>query len=79
VFGAVELVHHNGYACLKAKRWGDPGQDNRLLPDLYSAVCQNFRGDIMRWEGFQREHENAPAYVQEWLITFVAKHPPASG
>ena len=76
VFGTLELVHHNGYPCLKAKRWGDASQDNQLMPPLYGATCKNFQGNILRFEGFQREHENAPTYFQEWLVTILGERPP---
>ena len=77
VNGAVSLVHFNGYPCLQVHEWGNPNPDGKLLPPLVSAVCKNFQGNVMRFEGFQREHENAPAYFQEWLITIISDRPPA--
>ena len=76
VNGAVQLVYHNGYACLQVLQWGNPNADGKLLPDLYNAVCRNFHGGGMRWEGYQRAHDKAPAYFQDWLITFVSERPP---
>jgi hypothetical protein len=76
VFGEVMLVHHNGYPCLQAKRFGDSSQDSELLAPLYSAVCRNFQGNVMRWEGFQAEREGSPAFFQEWLITIISDRPP---
>jgi hypothetical protein len=76
VFGEVMLVHHNGYPCLKVKRFGDASQDAKLLPDLWNAQCKNFQGNCMRWEGFQVEREGGAANFQEWLITIISDRPP---
>lgn len=76
VFGEVMLVHHNGYPCLKAQRFGDASQDSQILAPLHRAVCVNFQRNILRFEGFQVEKEGAPAYVQEWLITIISDRPP---
>jgi len=43
---------------------------------LYGAACKNFQGNILRFEGFQREHEHAPTYFQEWLVTIIGERPP---
>lgn len=76
VFGVVELVHSNGFIRLVATEWGNHSPNNRLLPDLWDVKCHNLQGNGMRWVGYQREHENAPTYFQEWLITFISEYPP---
>ena len=77
VFGELVLIHQSGQPCLIAKRWGDASQNSHLLPDLHRAQCMNFLGDTMRWEGYQVEREGGPAYVQEWLVTFISERPPS--
>lgn len=76
VFGVIELVHSNGFCRLIAMEWGNHSPNNRLLPDLWDVKCQNFQGSGQRWLGYQREHDKAPTYVQEWLITFISERPP---
>ncbi len=76
VFGVIQLVHSNGFIRLIATEWGNNSPNNRLLPDLWDVKCHNLHGNVMRWVGYQREHENAPTYFQEWLITFISEYPP---
>jgi len=76
VYGEVSLAHLNGYPRLAVREWGNHSQDASLLPDLYVTKLGNWQGNAQRWEGFQREHPNASAFVQEWMITFLAERPP---
>lgn len=76
VFGVVELVHSNCFIRLTATEWGNNSPSNRLLADLWDVKCHNLQGNTMRWIGYQREHQNAPTYFQEWLITFISEYPP---
>lgn len=76
VFGVVQLCESGGYFRLVAMEWGNSSPDNRLLPDVWDVRCHNFQGKLMRWIGFQREHENAPTYFQEWLVPFISEYPP---
>lgn len=72
----VQLSQGDGFFRLSAMEWGNNSPNNRLLPDLWDVKCHNFQGHMMRWIGYQREHDNAPTYLQEWLITFISEYPP---
>lgn len=78
VFGEIRLAFLDGKACLSVFAVGDGGGSNaRLIPSLWYAQCANFQGNMQRWTGYSRGANGKPE-PQEWMITFVSEHPPAS-
>ena len=75
VNGMLNLIYLGTHLRLSVERWGDHSQENTLLPSLFDAQCVSWHGMLMLWRGYQRIHENAPTYLQEWHITLIKERP----
>lgn len=71
----LTLIYLGTHTRLSVERWGDNSQENKLLPCLYDAYCASWRGELMLWRGYQRDHEKASTYLQEWHITILKPRP----
>ncbi|MTW11448.1 hypothetical protein GM658_12655 [Pseudoduganella eburnea] len=73
--GMLNLIYLGAHPRLSIERWGDQSQANSLLPSLFDAHCVSWQGMLMLWRGYQREHDKAPTYLQEWHVTLLKERP----
>jgi len=75
VAGMIVLICHGSHSRLSLERWGDNSPGNTLLPNLYDAYCVTWMDATSLWRGYQRDHEKAPTFLQEWHVTILKERP----